>query len=303
MEVEVLDVTKEFNKVSILNGISLKINDGDTSFIVGKNGAGKTTLIRIILNLYKSTSGKVLVDGVDVNSSEYVKVKESIGFLNDNIGLFKDFTAWDNIEFFHRIYFPNAKASQRRSDIEKVLKRVDLYSNRNNKITFFSRGMRQRLAIARSIINNPNLLILDEPSRGLDIEGKEMLKDIIEEYQKKNATILINSHDLDDFQDIATKIAFIKKGKIVYEGSYKDVKGEFGDNMYAIKVQNSSNIESKLERESFVDNIKKIDDELIVSINTDVKELSDWLYNNSIKINELKQINDNLSYLYKKILS
>lgn len=302
MGIEIVNVSKSFNSNPVLKGISLNINDGDTCFIVGKNGAGKTTLIRIILNLYKIDSGKVFVDGVDVNSREYTKVKANIGFLNDNIGLFKDFTAWDNVEFFHRIYFPDAKASQRKADIEKVLRIVDLYTNRNSKITFFSRGMRQRLAIARSIVNNPRILILDEPSRGLDIEGKEMLKEVIENYKKQNATILINSHDLNDFQDISDTIAFIKEGKIVYKGSYNELKGKFGENIYALKVDNLIYVKSKLEKESFVDNIDAADEELIIKINTGVEKLSNWLYSNNIKVKELKQINDNLSYFYKKVI-
>ena len=302
MEINISDVTKKFKNNKVLDDISLKIKEGNTALIVGKNGAGKTTLIRLILNLYNVTSGNILVDNINVSSREYDKVKEKIGFLNDNIGLFKEFTAWDNIEFFHRIYFPNATSNQRKIDIEYVLKNVDLYNNRDSKITFFSRGMKQRLAIARAIVNKPKILILDEPSRGLDLEGKEMLKDIIHQYQNDGATILINSHDLDDFQYTATQIAFIKEGKIICEGSYNDLQREFGENIYSLKTNNNSEIKKRLQQQVFVDYVEITKDELIIHINKSLEVLSKWLYQNNVKINELKKVNDTLSYLYKKII-
>lgn len=302
MDIKIIDLTKKIDENIILDQISLNINKGNTELIVGRNGAGKTTLIRIILNLYNATSGKITVDNVDVKTKEYNKIKEKIGFLNDNIGLFKDLTAWDNIEFFHRIYFPNAKSIERKNDIERVLKIVDLYNKKDSKITFFSRGMKQRLAIARAIVNNPKLLILDEPSRGLDIEGKEMLMDIIKQFQKDNCTILINSHDLDDFQHIATNMAFLKEGKIICEGSYKDLQTKFGSNSYSLKVENGLAIKIKLGNESFISSIDLIQDELIINLNGDLSELSSWLYNNNIKVDGLKKINDNLSHLYKTLI-
>jgi len=174
--------------------------------IVGKNGAGKTTLLRLILGLYQPDNDTIKVNNINVSSNDFHKVKQEIGFLNDNIGLFRDLTAWDNIEFFHRIYYPNASNDTRKEDISYVLNKVDLYGHKNKKINFFSRGMKQRLAIARSIINKPKLLILDEPHRGLDIDGKEMIKDIIKEYHNNGTTILINSHDLNDIQDVVTHL-------------------------------------------------------------------------------------------------
>ncbi|HWT73577.1 MAG TPA: ABC transporter ATP-binding protein [Mobilitalea sp.] len=186
--------------------MNIEISSGNTMLIVGKNGAGKTTLLRLILGLYQPDNDTIKVNNINVSSNDFHKVKQEIGFLNDNIGLFRDLTAWDNIEFFHRIYYPNASNDTRKEDISYVLNKVDLYGHKNKKINFFSRGMKQRLAIARSIINKPKLLILDEPHRGLDIDGKEMIKDIIKEYHNNGTTILINSHDLNDIQDVVTHL-------------------------------------------------------------------------------------------------
>jgi len=142
MEINVISVSKTIGQETILDNVSFKVNRGDIFALVGPNGAGKTTLIRLILNLYNPDSGKITVNNVDVRSKEYDKVRQKIGFLLDNIGLFRDLTAWENLEFFHRIYFPNASKSIRNEKISMLLKEFDLYSKKDSNISFFSRGMR-----------------------------------------------------------------------------------------------------------------------------------------------------------------
>ncbi|MCB2362191.1 ABC transporter ATP-binding protein [Clostridium estertheticum] len=302
MDIKLIDVTKKIGNNVILDGVSLTIKQGETSLIVGKNGAGKTTMIRIILNLYQATSGKVFVNKVDVNSSEYTVVRNKIGFLMDNIGLFKDLTAWQNLEFFDRIYFPKAPHHHRVERITKRLKEVELYNKKDEKITFFSRGMRQRLAIARSLINNPKLLILDEPSRGLDIEGKELLKEYIKRLQKEKCTILINSHDLNDFQHICTNLSFLKDGKIICSGTYRQLQDKYGVNTYSLKINEIEKYKIELMTQNFVNSVDILDEELIINLNGNINQLSNWLSKKSIPIIELKKINDDLVYLYKKII-
>ena len=216
MNIEMKSIKKSFHNNLVLNDINLTVNPSDIMLIVGKNGAGKTTILRLLLGLYTPDEGMITVKGIDSKTRQYQELKKKFGFLNDNIGLFRDLTVWENIEFFHRIYFPKAKKETRNQEITDVLKRVELYNHKNEKIDFFSRGMRQRLAIARAVINQPELLILDEPNRGLDVEGKEMLKDIVQEYHQNGATVLINSHDLNDIQEYVTHLSFLSKGKIVY---------------------------------------------------------------------------------------
>ncbi|MGB8452406.1 MAG: ABC transporter ATP-binding protein [Anaerocolumna sp.] len=252
MDINVQDVQKGFNGITVLSSINIKVNSGDSMLIVGQNGAGKTTLLRLILGLYQPDAGNIKVNHVDVLNNDFNKVKEKIGFLNDNIGLFCDLTTWDNIEFFHRIYFPNIGSNQRREEIAYVLKRVDLYQHKSKKIDFFSRGMKQRLAIARAIVNRPELLILDEPHRGLDIDGKEMLKDIIIEYHKNGVTLLVNSHDLNDIQDVVTHLAFLDKGVISCQGKYKKLLNNFIANRYRVVTSEPINVKKSLEKRKHV---------------------------------------------------
>lgn len=302
MNIEMKSIKKSFQGNPVLNGINLTINPSDIMLIVGKNGAGKTTILRLLLCLYTPDEGTITVNGIDSKTRQYQELKKNFGFLNDNIGLFRDLTVWENIEFFHRIYFPTAKKSARNQVISNVLKRVELYNHKNEKIDFFSRGMRQRLAIARAIVNQPDLLILDEPNRGLDVEGKEMLKEIVQEYHKKGATILINSHDLNDIQEYVTHLSFLNNGKIVYTGSYRDLIKNQKKKQYRIRVENPKKVMEQLHSLEYVSNVELLEDSLMVSLTADLSRLSKWFAQNSIELYELTQTNQDLVTLYKQYI-
>lgn len=302
MNIEMKSIKKSFQGNPVLNDINLTINPSDIMLIVGKNGAGKTTILRLLLGLYTPDEGTITVNGIDSKTRQYQELKKSFGFLNDNIGLFRDLTVWENIEFFHRIYFPTEKKSTRNQVISNVLKRVELYNHKNEKIDFFSRGMRQRLAIARAIVNQPDLLILDEPNRGLDVEGKEMLKEIVQEYHKKGATILINSHDLNDIQEYVTHLSFLNNGKIVYTGSYRELIKNQKNKQYRIRVENPKKVMEQLHSLEYVANVELLEDSLMVGLTADLSRLSKWFAQNSIELYELTQTNQDLVTLYKQYI-
>lgn len=302
MNIEMKSIKKSFHNNLVLNDINLTVNPSDIMLIVGKNGAGKTTILRLLLGLYTPDEGMITVKGIDSKTRQYQELKKKFGFLNDNIGLFRDLTVWENIEFFHRIYFPKAKKETRNQEITDVLKRVELYNHKNEKIDFFSRGMRQRLAIARAVINQPELLILDEPNRGLDVEGKEMLKDIVQEYHQNGATVLINSHDLNDIQEYVTHLSFLSKGKIVYTGSYRELIQNQKNKQYRIRVENPRGVMEQLKSLEFVSSVEQLEDSLIVNLTADLSSLSKWFAQNSMELYELTQINQDLVSLYKQYI-
>lgn len=302
MNIEMKSIKKSFHNNLVLNDINLTVNPSDIMLIVGKNGAGKTTILRLLLGLYTPDEGMITVKGIDSKTRQYQELKKKFGFLNDNIGLFRDLTVWENIEFFHRIYFPKAKKETRNQEITDVLKRVELYNHKNEKIDFFSRGMRQRLAIARAVINQPELLILDEPNRGLDVEGKEMLKDIVQEYHQNGATVLINSHDLNDIQEYVTHLSFLSKGKIVYTGSYRELIQNQKNKQYRIRVENPRGVMEQLKSLEFVSSVEQLEDSLLVNLTADLSSLSKWFAQNSMELYELTQINQDLVSLYKQYI-
>ncbi|OWR29892.1 ABC transporter ATP-binding protein [Saccharibacillus sp. O23] len=235
MDIVIERVSKTFEKKVILNNINIRIQSGQIYGLIGPNGAGKTTLTRTILDIYRPTSGAIYVDAVRTSEPEFGEVRKKIGCLMDQLGLYKNLTAWDNLEFFHRIHFPKASRKVRSADIEQCLERVGLSENKNQKINFFSRGMRQRLALARAFINKPSLLILDEPNRGLDVEGSYMLRKYIQRLKQEGLTVFINSHQLEEMKKVCDIYGFLDKGTLVEEGTFEELKNKYksklGDNL------------------------------------------------------------------------
>jgi|GEM_PF-1090784 len=303
MEINISNVSKSIGSQQILNNVSIKVNRGDIFALVGPNGAGKTTLIRLILNLYNIDSGSITVDNVDVRTKAYDRVRQKIGFLLDNIGLFRDLTAWENLEFFHRIYFPDASKRDRADKISRLLKDFDLYDKKNSNISFFSRGMRQRLALARALVNDPELLILDEPARGLDLEGQVLLRNFIWENASMGKTVFINSHDLLSLQKICTKIAFINKGKIYDTGTYEELSKKYSQNIYAIKARSYEPWLNELKSSSFVKWIHTDLDTVKICVDNNYNDLPDWLHSRNVQLLELTKISSDLEEIYKCIIS
>ncbi|QOR36623.1 ABC transporter ATP-binding protein [Clostridium sp. 'deep sea'] len=217
------DISKVIKNKKIIKNISFNVNEGEIFGLVGPNGAGKTTLIRLILNLYNLSNGDIWVNGISVSSKSFLKLKSDISVLLDSLCLYKDLTAWENIEFFDRIYYNNSTMHDRKKRIQESLKKVGLLDNKNDKIIFFSKGMRQRLALARAFNANAKLLILDEPTIGLDVDGQLMIREQLLQLQKRKTTIIISSHNLNELQKICKRYAFIKDGKLKASGTLTEI--------------------------------------------------------------------------------
>jgi len=224
MEIDVNKVCKKIDEKFILNNVNIKVNSGSIYGLIGPNGAGKTTFARLLLNIYNTTSGKITVDGIDVQTKDFETVKPYISCVMDNLGLYKDLTAAENVEFFHRIYFPKSVNSKRKKEIQSALELFELSEKANEKINFFSKGERQRLALARASINNPKLLILDEPTTGLDLQGILTVRRYLQQIKKQGATVLINSHNLSELEKVCDYYGFINNGIILKQGTLEELK-------------------------------------------------------------------------------
>lgn len=227
MEIKCESISKVIDGKTIIENLDLLIKNGEIFGLVGPNGAGKTTLIRLILNLYELTKGNIYIDDIDVNSKNFNKLKCDIGVLLDCLGLYKDLTAWENIEFFDRIYYPNSSKKSRKERIGQSLNDLGLYDRRNDKIIFFSKGMKQRLALARVFNAKPKLLFLDEPTTGLDVEGQFAIREAIIRLQKQGTTIFLNSHNLGELQKMCTHIGFLKNGILIEEGTLDEISNRY----------------------------------------------------------------------------
>lgn len=210
--IELKNVEKRFGRLKVLQGISFKIEKNERVAILGPNGSGKTTTVRIITGQTKPTGGEIRVLGKK-NVDEYVKSK--IGVVSHNTFLYDDLTAYENLEFFAGIY------GVEKVTIKELLNDFGLWERRHDLVKNFSRGMKQRLSIARALLNNPELLILDEPTTGLDIDGKDRLFEFIKSYR---GTLLFTTHNLSEVEEVCKRVIILKNGKIVFDGEFDDAE-------------------------------------------------------------------------------
>lgn len=209
---EVLKCVKLEKKVKdkiLVQDISFSVNQGEVVGLVGPNGAGKTTIIKLILGLVKITKGNVYINGLDIEKN-FVKAIEKVGAIVENPDLYMYLSGYDNLKITANNYKNISKER-----INEVIKIVGLENRIKDKVSTYSLGMRQRLGIAEAIINNPQLLILDEPTNGLDVEGIIEIRNLIKELSKKGIAILVSSHNLSEIGNICSRIIAVKNGKIV----------------------------------------------------------------------------------------
>lgn len=215
MEIRIDKLSKDIEQVTVLSDISLRIRSGEAHALVGSNGAGKTTLINCVLGLYSQYSGKIEIDGIDIRSKMFEQSRKNIAFVFDTTGLFASLNAWDNIEFYDRLCNSNSTKAERKKRISSIFKIISLENRKYDSIAKFSKGMKQRLALGRTMVSNPQAIILDEPFQGLDVEGKILLSTYLKDLKQQGCTILLSSHDLSEIEKICDMVSFVKNGRIV----------------------------------------------------------------------------------------
>ncbi|GAB6165505.1 ABC transporter ATP-binding protein [Thermostilla marina] len=218
--IELQGFRKEYRDVTAVDDLSLKIEQGEVFGFIGPNGAGKTTTIRFLATLLKPTAGEGIVNGFKV-TKQPLDVRRSIGYMPDHFGLYDGMRVWEFLDFFAAAYqIPRAR---RKAVIADVLELLDLVEKRNAYLRTLSRGMKQRLCLAKTLVHDPPVLILDEPASGLDPRARIELKELLRELRRMGKTILISSHILSELADCCTSIGIIERGKLLISGAIGDV--------------------------------------------------------------------------------
>ena len=212
-------VTKSFGNIQALRGVDLKIKKGEFVTVFGPNGAGKTTLIKLLATLTKPTSGKVIIANHDIKK-EPDKVRALIGVISHDPYLYGNLSALENIGFFASLY----GISQPKEKAIQVIKQVGLESRMHDLVRTFSRGMQQRLAVARAIVHGPKILLLDEPYTGLDQHGAKIFGELLKWLKRENRTIVMTTHNLTEGLEISDRVAIIDGGKIIYESDARGIE-------------------------------------------------------------------------------
>lgn len=231
---ECQNLCKSFGKKQILKNVSFEIDEKDILAFIGPNGSGKTTTIKLILGLQNIDSGSVKINGYDVEK-DFVKSIEKVGAIVENPDTYMYLSGWQNLKLVANLY-----KGVTDDDLKTIVKTVGLENRIHDKVSKYSLGMRQRLGIARALINKPNLLVLDEPTNGLDPEGIKDLRILLKRLAKEGMGILISSHNLAELESFCNKVLIIDNGVILETSEVKKFKDN--DNKYLFKVDNTKNI-------------------------------------------------------------
>ncbi|WP_414527231.1 ABC transporter ATP-binding protein [Nodularia chucula] len=215
-------LTKQFERHVAVNDVDLEIPEGEVYGLIGPNGAGKTSLIRMLAAAEEPTTGEIYINGdrlrLDRSNSQ---IKRHIGYLPDDYPLYEDLTVWDYLDYFARLY--RLREPRRTHRLHEVLELIQLENKRHSLISTLSRGMKQRLSLARTIIHEPILLLLDEPVSGLDPIARMQFRQIIKALQEAGMTILISSHVLSDLAELCTFVGIMELGFLVESASLKEL--------------------------------------------------------------------------------
>lgn len=232
---ECQNLCKSFGKKQILKDVSFEIDEGDILAFIGPNGSGKTTTIKLILGLQNIDKGKVTINGFDIEK-DFVKSIEKVGAIVENPDTYMYLTGWQNLKLTANLYKDITDEK-----IKEIVKLVELEKRINDKVSKYSLGMRQRLGIARALINEPNVLILDEPTNGLDPEGIKDLRNLLKKLAKEGLGILISSHNLAELESFCNKVLIIDNGTIIETSEVKEFKNN--GNKYTFNVSNTKDLD------------------------------------------------------------
>ena len=289
------------NGYNILTGVSISLDKGDIFGLLGPNGAGKTTTIFAIMGIYEASYSNFKLFDTDIDSRNLNLFKRKIGILPESADFYNWMKPVEYLDWFSKLYQikPNIDL------IEELLFIVGLYDAKNKYISQFSRGMKQRLSLAKALINNPELLILDEPTNGLDPRGrKEIYELLINLVNDKNMGILFSTHILEDVEKLCNKIGIINNGKTVIQGNLNNLILNSGKRNISYKIKIGNNIDDIHRLPSGVEIVKAENSWLYINVDSgvypDISALWRYIFEKGINILEIHRINMGLEELYMK---
>nr|QNO49799.1 glucose import ATP-binding protein GlcV [Methanosarcinales archaeon ANME-2c ERB4] len=221
--IEVKELTKYYNGLAAVDHINVEVEEGEVFGFLGPNGAGKTTTVRILTGIIKPSSGKANIMGFDIQRDP-IKAKQMMGIVPELSNAYTELSAWNNLQFMAELYgVPKKDAKQR---AEELLMKFDLYGRKDHKVSTFSKGMKQKLIIAMSLMNDPEILFLDEPTSGLDVQSARLIRDTVLDLHKVGKTIFLTTHYMEEANQLCDKIAIINHGKIAAIDAPEKLKNE-----------------------------------------------------------------------------
>lgn len=308
---EIQNLTKKYGKFLALDNLNLKIGKGEIFGFVGPNGAGKTTTMRITCGLLKATSGTVLVDGVDAITNPD-DIKRKVGYVPDFFGVYDNLKVMEYMEFYGSMY--GMSKTDTDEIAEGLLELVNLADKKEAFVDTLSRGMKQRLCVARALIHNPDLLVLDEPNSGLDPRARFEMKEILKNLGAMGKTIIISSHILPELAEMCTSIGIMEKGHLIACGRVDEImqksRGSQPIHMrvvmtdYATEEEGREFLSTVLKEQPNVEKVTYTEDEVLIAFNgddTDAANLLKCLIERNIPVSNFYREKEDLESLFLEI--
>lgn len=300
---EIKNLVKRYNKFVAVNNLNLSIEDKSLFGFIGPNGAGKTTTMKIIVGLLKATSGSVIINDIDVLANPN-KLKEKVGYVPDFFGVYDNLKVDEYMDFYAGTYYIPYK--DRKQIIDNLLDIVNLTDKKDSYVDLLSRGMKQRLCLARSLIHNPEILVLDEPASGLDPRARVDIKEVLKQLREMGKTIMISSHILSELSEMCTSIGIIDKGQIIVSGTVNDIMKKLTcQKIISIKLLDKiDNLMTLLLENPQVSNISQGTDTIEFSFDgedIDTSRLLSEIVRNDIPLISFKEKEGNLEEIFMQV--
>jgi ABC-2 type transport system ATP-binding protein len=264
--IETENLTRKFGNLTAVDNLTLSVEEGEVFGFLGPNAAGKTTTVRMLCCLISKTSGKAKVAGYDIaNPKDCLKIRKIVGVLPENVGLYDSLSAYKNLDFYGKLY--EVPPEKRKENIERLLTMLGLWDRKDHIVGTFSKGTKQKIAIARALIHDPQLLFLDEPTANLDPESSKTVRDFILELKKEKRTIFLNTHNLDEAEKLCDRIGILKT-KLLTVGAPKNLERGISNRKTVVHLQTvSKTILAAIEKLNVVKTVRTSDSKLILEVN------------------------------------
>ncbi len=265
------NLTRKFGNLTAVDNVTLHVEEGEVFGFLGPNGAGKTTTVRMLCCLIGKTSGQARIGDYTVeNENDCLKIRKIVGFLPENVGLYDSLSAYRNLDFYGKLYeVPDQK---RHENIERLLRLLGIWERREDAVGTFSKGTKQKIAIARALIHEPLVLFLDEPTANLDPEAAKTVRDFILDLKKEKTTIFLNTHNLDEAERLCDRIAILK-GKLIAVDSPKNLEHSLYNRKTIVHLDSvTASVAAAVRNLSSVKNVRISDSKLILDIDNPEKD-------------------------------
>jgi ABC-2 type transport system ATP-binding protein len=261
------NLTRKFGKIIAVDNLNLKIASGSLFGLIGPNGAGKTTTLRMLAGLLEPTSGEIRVN--ELSTRQYWReIQWQIGFMPDFFGVYEDLLVWEYLDFFARCY--KLAPARRQQVTNELLELVDLADKKDTYVQTLSRGMRQRLCLAHTLVHDPQILFLDEPASGLDPRARIEMRELLRELRAMGKTILVSSHILTELAELCDSIAIMERGKLIASGAMDDIRKNLGNN----RTLSIRALSSRISAETILHNYPGVHDVHANSYSEDFEQLT-----------------------------